>query len=115
MKARNPFLEMAATIARAHHERFDGGGYPAGLAGEAIPIEARIVALADTYDALCAERPYKPAFSEAKALRIIGEEVGSHFDPRIYAAFLASVDTLRSIRVELSDEREPLQVGGPVS
>jgi len=111
----NPFLEMAATIARAHHERFDGGGYPAGLAGEAIPVEARIVALADTYDALCAERPYKPAFPEAKALRIIGEEVGSHFDPRVYAAFLASVDTLRSIRVELSDEREPLHVGGPVS
>ena len=100
----NPILKMASSIAMTHHERWDGAGYPAGLAGEGIPLESRIVALADAYDALCSERPYKPALSEAEALSVIHDEVGRHFDPAISAAFEESIRELRAIRTELSDE-----------
>jgi putative two-component system response regulator len=83
------FLAMAASIARHHHERFDGTGYPDGLAGEAIPLAARIVAVADVYDALTSVRPYKPAFSPERAKEIIVREDGRHFDPAVVAAFHA--------------------------
>jgi cyclic di-GMP phosphodiesterase len=73
-----------------HHERIDGSGYPHGLAGEAIPIEARIVAVADTYDVLTSDRPYRAARSEQEAREIIQAEAGSHLDPRLVAAFLKS-------------------------
>ena len=102
--AKNPVLKMASSIALTHHEWWDGTGYPAGLAGEGIPLESRIVALADAYDALCSERPYKPALSEAEALSVIHDEVGRHFDPAISAAFEESIRALRAIRTELSDE-----------
>ena len=74
---------MARDIARCHHEKFDGSGYPAGLAGEDIPLCARIVALADVYDALTTKRVYKPAFSHAEAVALIREGRGRHFDPAI--------------------------------
>ena len=83
------FLEMAVTIARHHHERFDGSGYPSGLKGEAIPLPARIVALADVFDALTSVRPYKPAYAADHARRLVCEDSGKHFDPVVVSAFKA--------------------------
>jgi putative two-component system response regulator len=83
------FLRMAVAIARHHHERFDGTGYPSGLRGESIPLPARIVALADVFDALTSKRPYKPAYSTDRARRLIQEDTGKHFDPVIVSAFEA--------------------------
>jgi putative two-component system response regulator len=82
------FLCMARDIARSHHERFDGSGYPDGLAGKDIPLCGRIVGLADVYDALTTKRVYKRAFSHEKARQIILDGSGSHFDPDIVDAFL---------------------------
>lgn len=83
------FLKMAADIARYHHERFNGTGYPEGLAGTDIPLSARIVALADVYDALTSIRVYKPAFNPEIANAMIIEEKGEHFDPVIVDAYIA--------------------------
>ena len=84
-------LDLAATIALTHHERFDGGGYPHGLAGEEIPLAGRIAAVADVYDALTSRRVYRDALSseEATALMLAGS--GSHFDPDVLGAFLHAV------------------------
>jgi putative two-component system response regulator len=96
------FLAMAVAVARSHHERFDGTGYPEGLRGEDIPLPARIVAVADVFDALTSTRSYKPAYSPQHARRIICEESGKQFDPRIvtaleaaFAEFLAIYDSHR--------------------
>jgi putative two-component system response regulator len=97
-----PLLRMAHDIALAHHERWDGRGYPNGLQGEEIPEAARIVAVADVFDALLHERPYKSALSEAEALRIMTEERGKHFDPRIFDAFLLSLPALRRIIADVA-------------
>ena len=83
----SPLFEMAAEIALTHHERWDGSGYPAGLAGEAIPLPGRIVALADAFDAMTHARPYKSAMPCAEALAEIDRSCGSHFDPTIVEAF----------------------------
>lgn len=80
-------LECAAPIIAAHHERWDGRGYPAGLAGEAIPLGARIAAAADVYDALTTARPYKPAFTHAESLDILRQRSAAALDPRIVKAF----------------------------
>ena len=84
------YLYMARDIARSHHERFDGSGYPDGLAGEAIPLCGRIVALADVYDALTTKHVYKPAFSHAKAHEIICDGIGTQFDPDVVQAYIAN-------------------------
>jgi putative two-component system response regulator len=84
--ARSPVLRLAAEIARTHHERWDGNGYVAGLVGEEIPLSGRITALADVWDTLTHERPYKPAWSEERALTEINRESGAHFDPRVVEA-----------------------------
>lgn len=99
----NPFLEMAADIALSHHEWWDGGGYPQGRAGEAIPLEARIVALCDAFDAMTSRRPYKEAYPEEDALKIIGEAVGTQFDPYVYAAFVEALPEVLSIRERFAD------------
>jgi putative two-component system response regulator len=83
----NDLLELAATIAWTHHERWDGSGYPRGLAGAAIPLEGRIVALADAFDAMTNDRPYRAARSVARAISLIEEERGAAFDPDIVDAF----------------------------
>ena len=84
----SPVLRMAATIAWTHHERFDGAGYPRGLFGQGIPLEGRIVALADVFDALCTDRPYRRAIGLEEALDALRTERGSHFDPDVVDAFL---------------------------
>lgn len=84
------FLELAVHITRYHHERWDGTGYPDGLSGEDIPLSARIMALADTYDALRSKRSYKDAFPHGESIEIIRQGVGSHYDPDIAGVFLES-------------------------
>ncbi|WP_462174435.1 HD domain-containing phosphohydrolase [Pseudoalteromonas xiamenensis] len=80
-------LKMAKTVALTHHEKWDGSGYPNGLAGEAIPIEGRIVALADVFDALTSARPYKKAWTIDEALTFIRDQSGRHFDPKLVVLF----------------------------
>jgi HD-GYP domain-containing protein (c-di-GMP phosphodiesterase class II) len=89
-----PFLRPALDIPYFHHERWDGTGYPRGLRGEEIPLTARIFALVDSWDALRSERPYKPAFGEEQALRLIHEQSGRHFDPAVVEAFLRMLPEL---------------------
>lgn len=85
------YFNIACNIAKYHHERFDGTGYPSGLKGEEIPVEARIMALADVYDALVSERVYKRAFSKEEARKIIEEGVGTQFDPDLASLFLSTI------------------------
>ena len=100
---RSPLLAMAARIALTHHERWDGTGYPLGLAGEDIPLEGRITAVADVFDALSSRRPYKPAFSLEKCFEIIEHERGSHFDPKIIDAFFSRREQIVQTQIELAD------------
>ena len=93
-----PLMQMAADIAAAHHEKWDGSGYPRGLSGEAIPLAARIAAITDVYDALSSVRPYKAAWPRDKALAYIREERGKHFDPTIVDVFFSEIDALDAIR-----------------
>jgi cyclic di-GMP phosphodiesterase len=85
-------LRLGASIALSHHERWDGSGYPNGLTGQDIPIEGRIVAIADVFDALTSERPYKPAFAVDHAVAVMTEERAVHFDPELLDAFLELID-----------------------
>ena len=97
------YLQMGAVIALGHHEKFDGSGYPQGLAGEAIPLAARIVAVADVFDALTSKRPYKQAWSFQDALKFIQTESGHHFDPDCVRAFELRIDAVAAIMRELGD------------
>lgn len=97
------FLQVARDIAASHHERWDGNGYPRGLAGERIPLSARIVAVADVYDALTSRRVYKEPFSHELARDIIVGDAGSHFDPRIVEAFLKVEHDIVDIRHRFSE------------
>ncbi len=97
------YMQLGAVIALNHHERFDGTGYPAGLKGEEIPLVARIVAVADAYDALMSERPYKKAWSQKDAVSYLKENKGSHFDPECVDALLNKMDKVAAIQAELAD------------
>ena len=97
------FLNIAIHLVRYHHEKWDGSGYPHGLMGEEIPISARIMALADVYDALRSRRTYKPAFSHEQSLEIIREERGRHFDPKVVDIFLERSEEFRRISEEMAD------------
>jgi HD-GYP domain-containing protein (c-di-GMP phosphodiesterase class II) len=98
----SPMIQMAEMIARTHHERWDGSGYPLGLKGEEIPLEGRICAICDVYDALGSKRPYKDAWSPQHVIDEIARGSGSHFDPALVEAFLALVP-------ELGDPEEQAQ------
>lgn len=104
------FLILAKEITRWHHEKWDGGGYPDGLAGEAIPISARLMALADVFDALICRRVYKPPMPFAQARDIIASERGRHFDPDVADAFLAVSDDFQTIAERYGDSDESLLV-----
>jgi len=98
--------EIACNVALCHHEKFDGSGYPNGLRGESIPIEARVVALADVWDALTNRRCYKDAFPETRAMEIIKKDSGSHFDPQLVNCLFESLDEFRVIRDTYPDSEE---------
>ncbi len=100
---RRPLLSLAARIAQTHHEKFDGTGYPLGLKGEQIPIEGRITAVADVYDALCSERPYKKGFPVEKALEIMLADRGRRFDPIVLDAFFEKITVIEKIRKAFLD------------
>jgi putative two-component system response regulator len=98
-----PFLRFAKEIAYCHQEKWDGSGYPQGLRGEAIPLSARLMALADVYDALISARVYKPAFPHEKAVAIIVDGRGKHFDPDVCEAFVQIQAEFQEIAARFSD------------
>lgn len=97
-EAESPFLQMGAVIAWSHHEKFDGSGYPRGLKGDDIPLEGRIVALADVFDALCSRRCYKEAWPIENVLDIVKKCAGTHFDPDLVEIFFSNLDEIFAIR-----------------
>jgi putative two-component system response regulator len=113
---RNSFLRYAREIAEHHHEKWDGSGYPDGLQGDAIPVSARLMAVADVYDALISRRVYKAAFTHEDAVRIIVEGRGRHFDPGMVDAFCAIADQFHAIALRYADsvtaaDAEPAAAG----
>ncbi|MDH4284128.1 MAG: HD domain-containing protein, partial [Gallionellaceae bacterium] len=92
------YLSLGAEIALGHHEKFDGSGYPDGLAGEAISLEARIVAVADVFDALTTPRPYERAWSNEEALSYLEKNKKAHFDPYCVDAFVSQFDRVRLVQ-----------------
>ena len=99
----SPLLKVAAEIAYTHHEKFDGSGYPRGLKGNEIPLFGRIVAVADVFDALTSERPYKRAWSIEQATQLLQDGMGSHFDPDCVNAFLADFEEVLTIKNQFKD------------
>jgi putative two-component system response regulator len=111
-----PMLKMAAEIALNHHEYWDGGGYPAGLAGDAIPESARILAVVDVYDAMRHDRVYRPGHSEDEVLGVMQQGAGTHFDPLLLTIFFSHLDEIRRISEEHPDVWiEPELTGQPLT
>jgi putative two-component system response regulator len=96
--SQTPLLDLAASIALTHHERYDGSGYPNGLAGVAIPLEGRISAIADVFDALTTDRVYRRRFDLATALRMMSDGRSRDFDPGLVDLFLGSMDEILAIK-----------------
>ncbi len=105
-----PFLDIAKEMAQSHHEKYDGSGYPRGIAGDAIPLSARLMAIADVYDALTRCRPYKNAMSHREAVAVIREGRGTHFDPDMVDAFLEIEDTFFRIAFYFSDSEKERKI-----
>src|SRR5262249_41474207 len=103
INAPSTFLHFAREIAHYHQEKWDGSGYPEGLAGDRIPVSARLMAVADGYDALISKRVYKPPFPHAKAVEIIREGRGKHFDPDMTDAFLSIAEEFHAIAERYAD------------
>lgn len=99
----SPILQMAKEIALGHHEKWNGKGYPNGLSGTDIPLTARIVAIADVYDALSSERPYKKAWPEEKVIALLEEEAGQHFDPDLVPKFIKCLPRVHEIQQKYKD------------
>ena len=97
------YMQMGAIIALSHHERFDGTGYPYGLAGKDIPLVARIVAVGDVYDALVSRRPYKEPWEEQDALDYLRKHAGTQFDPTCIDTFFERLDNIHEIQEKFSD------------
>jgi putative two-component system response regulator len=108
-----PLLELGAEIAWTHHERFDGGGYPRRLVGDAIPLAGRIVAVADVFDALISDRVYRPALPVDEVVAAMRAEQGSHFDPNALEALLTTIPEALAIRDQFCDERISLRLVSP--
>lgn len=108
------FIKLGETIAATHHEKWDGTGYPKGLKGQAIPLEGRIVAIGDVFDALISKRPYKTPFPIEQAFSIIREGIGNHFDPEISETFFEVKDEILEIKDKYQSAGESLlvQMGG---
>ena len=104
-----PFLQMAKEIALSHQEKWDGSGYPQGLKGDAIPMSARLMAVADVYDALISQRVYKPALPHDRAVQIVFQGRGSHFDPDMVDAFIGIQDEFNDIAQRFKDSDDNLQ------
>ncbi len=100
-------VQLAAEIAKSHHEKFDGSGYPEGLTGEAIPMAGRIVAVADVFDALTSTRPYKRPWSVDEAIVFLKDQSGKHFDPVCVEAFLSGMDDVAVIMAEFMEQIDP--------
>jgi putative two-component system response regulator len=100
----SPILQQAAEIALSHHEKFDGSGYPGGLRGETIPMSGRIVAVADVFDALTSERPYKRAWEISRAVEFLEQGRDSHFDAQCIDAFLGQMNAVLEIRQKFHDD-----------
>ena len=105
-----PFLNIAKEMAQSHHEKYDGSGYPRGVAGDGIPLSARLMAIADVYDALTRCRPYKNAMSHREAVAVIREGRGTHFDPDMVDAFLEIEDTFFRIAFYFSDSEKERKI-----
>lgn len=101
---KSELLTLAREIAISHHEKFDGSGYPNGLSGQDIPLSGRIVAIADVFDALTTERPYKKAWPLEKALNLLKEESGSHFDPELVECFMRRLPEILAIKEKYAEE-----------
>jgi putative two-component system response regulator len=120
-----PLLRLAGEITLCHHEKWDGSGYPRGLAGDAIPVSARLMALADVYDALISRKVYKDPMPHVQAVDVITQVRGKHFDPDVVDAFLELEQQFHAIAVRYSDSGEDFQkklaylqlaqVGGPIT
>ena len=104
-RSRIPLFQLAAEVALSHHERWDGSGYPSRLAGEAIPLSGRIVAVVDFFDALTMDRCYRPAFSDAKAIEMLRAERGRAFDPRVVDCFLEHIGDMIELRDSVTRNR----------
>ncbi|MEX1200819.1 MAG: HD domain-containing phosphohydrolase [Methylophaga sp.] len=102
--SQSKYMQIGAIIALNHHERFDGKGYPNGLTGTEIPLIARLVSVADIYDALVSERPYKKSWSETEALSYIEAQAGAQLDPKCVQAFFDRYDAIREIQADYADE-----------
>jgi putative two-component system response regulator len=101
------FLKQAKILVSTHHEKWDGSGYPKGLKGEEIPLQGRMMAIVDVYDALTSDRPYKKAFTHEEAVKIITEGKGTHFDPSLVDVFLGINEKFQVV-AELSKTIIPL-------
>ena len=102
-------LQAGRVIALCHHERWDGSGYPSGLAGEEIPLWGRICAVADVFDAITSERPYKKAFSNEEAMRVLRMGRGTQFDSRVVDVFFEQLEEILAIQAQ---HRDPAPSGG---